>query len=77
MTDYHSPTVVQPTIPNADMTPLEQLLLTRIFEAEPDGNGLYFFAEIAHPTPSSLPSRVFTPPSGNPRASPVLQTTIS
>jgi hypothetical protein len=46
MTDYHSPTVVQPTIPNADMTPLERLLLTRIFEAEPDGNGLYFFAEI-------------------------------
>lgn len=45
MADYHSPTVVQPTIPNADMTPLERLLLTRIFEAEPDGDGLYFFAE--------------------------------
>ena len=42
MADYHSPTVVQPTIPNADMTPLERLLLTRIFEAEPDGDGLYF-----------------------------------
>jgi hypothetical protein len=47
MTDYHSPTVVQPTIPNADMTPLERLLLTHIFEAEPDGDGLYFFAEAA------------------------------
>ena len=45
MADYHSPTVVQPTIPNADMTPLERLLLTRIFEAEPDGDGLYFFSE--------------------------------
>src|SRR5712692_3653312 len=45
MADYHSPTVVQPTIPNADITPLERLLLTRIFEAEPDGDGLYFFSE--------------------------------
>jgi hypothetical protein len=46
MADYHSPTVVQPTIPIADMTPLERLLLTRIFEAEPDGDGLYLSAEI-------------------------------
>ena len=45
MADYFTPTVVQPTIPIADMTPLERLLLTRIFEAEPDGDGLYFFAE--------------------------------
>ena len=45
MADYHSPTVVQPTIPNADITPLERLLLTHVFEAEPDGDGLYFFAE--------------------------------
>jgi hypothetical protein len=49
MTDYHSSIVVQPTIPIADMTPLERLLLTRIFEAEPDGDGLCFFAE-AGPT---------------------------
>lgn len=46
MADYYTPTVVQPTIPCADMTPLEQLLLTQIFESEPDDNGLYFFAEI-------------------------------
>jgi hypothetical protein len=45
MADYHSPTVVQPTIPNVDMTPLERLLLTHIFKAEADGDGLYFFAE--------------------------------
>jgi hypothetical protein len=45
MADYHSPTVVQPTIPNADMTSLERLLLTRILEAEPDGDGLYLIAE--------------------------------
>lgn len=46
MADYFSPTVVQPTIPNVDMTPLERLLLTQIFESEVDGDGLYFFAEI-------------------------------
>lgn len=47
MADYFSPTVVQPTIPNADMTSLERLLLMQIFESEPDGDGgLYFFAEI-------------------------------
>jgi hypothetical protein len=46
MADYHSSTVVQPTIPIADITPLERLLLTRIFEAEPDGDGLYLSAEI-------------------------------
>ncbi len=45
MADYYSPAVVQPTIANADMTPLERLLLTHIFEAEPDGDGLYFFTE--------------------------------
>lgn len=47
MADYFQPTVVQQTIPIADMTPLEILLLTRIFQSEPDGDGLYFFAELA------------------------------
>jgi hypothetical protein len=42
MADYYSPTVVQQTIPNADMTPLERLLLSHIFDADPDGDGLYF-----------------------------------
>jgi hypothetical protein len=45
MADYFSPTVVQPTIPLADITPLERLLLSHIFYAEPDGDGLYFSAE--------------------------------
>lgn len=45
MADYFFPTVVQPTIPNTDMTPVERLLLTQIFDSEPDGDGLYFFAE--------------------------------
>ena len=45
MTDYYNPTVVQQTIPNADMTALERLLLARIFESEEDGDGLYLFSE--------------------------------
>lgn len=45
MADYYAPTVVQPTIPNADMTPLEHLLLSNIFDAEPDGDGWYFSAD--------------------------------
>ncbi len=47
MADYYSSTVVQQTIPNADMSPLERLLLTHIFESEPDGDGIYFFASEA------------------------------
>jgi hypothetical protein len=45
MADYFEQTVVKQTIPDADMTPLERLLLSRIFEKEPDGDGWYFFAE--------------------------------
>ena len=45
MADYYSPTVIQPTIPEADVTPLERLLLTQMFSAEPDGDGVYFYAE--------------------------------
>lgn len=55
MADYYTPTVVQPTIPYADMTPLEQLLLTQIFESEPDDDGLYFFAEIMPTDQFELP----------------------
>jgi len=55
MADYFSPTVVQPTIPNADMTPLERLLLMQIFESELDGDGLYFFAEIMPAEQIELP----------------------
>ena len=45
MADYYSPTVIQQRIPVADITPLERLLLSHIFDAEPDGDGLYFYAE--------------------------------
>lgn len=45
MADYYTPTVIQQTIPEADMTGLERLLLSHIFDAERDGEGWYFFSE--------------------------------
>lgn len=51
MADYFEPTVVQQTILDADMTPLERLLLSHIFACEPDGDGWRFFAE---PSPSTM-----------------------
>lgn len=45
MADYYTPTVLQPSIPDADMTPLEHLLLSHIFDAECDGEDWYFFSE--------------------------------
>ena len=45
MADYYTPTVIQQTIRDMDMTPLERLLLSNIFEAERDGEGWYFFSE--------------------------------
>lgn len=45
MADYYTPTVIQQAIPDADMTPLERLLLSHIFESECDGEGWYFFSE--------------------------------
>lgn len=47
MTDYHSPSVVDPKVPFVDMSPLERLLLTHFFESEEDGSGLYLFAELS------------------------------
>jgi hypothetical protein len=45
MADYFEQTVVQQSIPEMDMTPLERLLLSRIFQSERDGEAWYFFAE--------------------------------
>lgn len=45
MADYFTPTLIQPAIPVADITPLERLLLSHIFIAEADGEGLYFYAD--------------------------------
>ena len=46
MADYYSPTVVQPDIPVSDMMPIEQLLLTSVFESELEGDGVYLFASV-------------------------------
>jgi hypothetical protein len=46
MADYFLPTVLQQPIPVADMTPLERLVLSRIFDAEPDGDALYFHTSL-------------------------------
>lgn len=47
MADYFTPTVIPQTIPDADMTAVERLLLSSIFTAERDGDAWYFFAEDA------------------------------
>lgn len=46
MADYYSQCVVSPTLPLADLTAAEQLLLRNIFDSELDDEGLYLFAEI-------------------------------
>lgn len=44
MADYFTEMVVHQTIPKSDITPLERLLLSHIFEHEADGQGIYFFS---------------------------------
>tara|TARA_R110000868_G_scaffold363120_2_gene625375 strand:- start:2654 stop:3400 length:747 start_codon:yes stop_codon:yes gene_type:complete len=44
MADYHSPTVVRPSIPASAITRLELALLTDMFEQEPDGDAIYFYS---------------------------------
>ncbi len=45
MANYYDQTVIQQTILDADMTPLERLLLSRIFQSEQTGDSWYLFAE--------------------------------
>ncbi len=45
MADYYQQTVVHQIIADADMTPLERLLLGKIFQSERVNDGWYFFAE--------------------------------
>ena len=46
MADYFSPTVIQQSIPITDMTPLERLVLSLIFDAELDGVASYFHTSL-------------------------------
>lgn len=53
MADYFIQTVLQPVIPDIDMTPVERMILTEVFQSEADGDGLYFFSEAGlNETPS-------------------------
>lgn len=45
MADYFDQTVVQQAIPDADMTPIERLPLSHIFDCEREADAWYFFAE--------------------------------
>lgn len=45
MADYYQHWLVQQTIPDCDMTPIERLLLSHIFECERQDDGWFFFAE--------------------------------
>ena len=42
MADYYSPTVVAPEIPLNDMTPVERLILSAVFDEEVDSSTAYF-----------------------------------
>ncbi|PRD43524.1 hypothetical protein C5748_09630 [Phyllobacterium phragmitis] len=42
MADYHSPTVITPDLPIADMTALEYLILGLAFDCEPSGEGYVY-----------------------------------
>ena len=57
MADYYSPTIVQQVIPLTDMTPLERLILSHVFDSEPDGDGLYLFAETGPRDLFDIPAR--------------------
>ncbi len=45
MADYFTQTVVHQSIPEGDITPLERVLLSHIFSAAADQEGIYFFSE--------------------------------
>ena len=44
MANYYSPMVIQQSIPAGDLTALERLILSRIFECDGDDGDLYFFS---------------------------------
>ncbi len=44
MADYYAPTVVTPELPVGDLTPLERLILGRVFDPPGQNDGLVYFA---------------------------------
>lgn len=56
MADYYTQTIVDQIIPNADMTPLERLVLTQVFDFEEDRDGIYLFAEECPRVQLSIPA---------------------
>jgi hypothetical protein len=70
MPDYFTPTVIRPAIPMVDMTPLERLLLSHIFIAEPERDGVYFYADERPATTIWLDRGHCWRPSYNPRPRP-------
>ena len=44
MANYYSPMVIQQPVPAGDLTTLERLILSQIFECEEDGGDLHFFS---------------------------------
>lgn len=45
MADYYTPTVVDPMIPFAAMSPIERLFLAQVFDEELDGESAYYCSE--------------------------------
>ena len=45
MTDYYTPTVVDPMIPLAAMLPIERLFLSQVFSEEAGEEAAYYFSE--------------------------------
>ena len=67
MTNYATPTVVPQTVPNDDMTPLELLLLTNVFDADDINGEHYFYAERFRHARLTLDKADSTPRSPRPR----------
>lgn len=72
MANYHSPTVVTPSLPERDITPLERLVLGLSFDAETDAEGglVYFHSWCG-------PSSVITMPVDDVRTAPRMNRAIA
>ena len=44
MADYYTPTVIDPTIPLADMLPIERQFLAQVFSEDVDGENAYYYS---------------------------------